>query len=118
MFENSNAFASEISKKHYSRSTILYLNGTSSFMSTRFDWVTGDVMKWASWSQEDGGIDRQYWMAAYGLQWVINSGRVNGIATMAIRALNVRSMCKLIHELAKHSDDISTYASFLMQKYV
>jgi hypothetical protein len=118
MFENSNAFATEVCKTFYSSDTVKYLNKTSNFVSTRFDWVTSDVMKWANWSQEDGGIDRQYWMAAYGLQWVINSGRVNGIATMAIRALNVRSLCKLIHELATYNEDVSTYAAYLMQKYV
>lgn len=114
-FTTAKDFADFICTKRYSRSHMMMLNRKHG--SERLDVVVSDIIRFSRWDIEDGGIPFEYNQAAYGLRWCLNSGRVNAETTLAIRALNVRQLCMLIHELMMFSYDIGEYAQWLMRRY-
>ena len=115
-FDTAKAFADFICQVRYGRSFVMKTNKMCG--SERIDLVVSDVIRYASrWTLEDGGIQFEYNQAAYGLRWTLDSGRVNGQTVLAIREMNVRQLCELIHELMTYHYDISLYASYLMRKF-
>ena len=62
-------------------------------------------------------LDAAYDQAAYGLLWVIESGRANSYVYHAITSMKTRPLCQLIHELKAYSHDIGLYGRYLNEKY-
>jgi hypothetical protein len=117
-FQNAKQYADFISAL-YGRRTIKDLNKVNG--DRRLARVVSDTQRWASagrgWGVEEGGVESAYGQAAYGLEWVINSGRVIAYVVLAVRNMNVRDLCNLIDELMRLSANIGDYARYLMEKY-
>ncbi len=75
------------------------------------------IERYERYGVKDGGIEFGYNNAAYGLQWSLVTGRLNGQASEAIGALKTRGILELIHELKNFDHNISLYPQYLMRKY-
>lgn len=75
--------------------------------------VLNDVQRYARWNEEDG-IPSQYGLTAYGIGWVVETGRVNGATHIALKAMSCRELFLLIHRVHEHCANIGQIASYLM----
>ena len=60
---------------------------------------------------------RSFESTAYALGWVLETGRLNGIAHMAIRAMDTRSLLQLVGRLHDAQVSQSEMAAYLMQQF-
>lgn len=118
-FATAKEFANFICQQRYSRSHLMNMNKKSG--DARLTALAEDIERYAStargWGVENDGIQREYGQAVFGLHWSIASDRLNGETVLAIRALNTRQLCELVHELMVFGYDIGRYPEYLMRKY-
>lgn len=108
-FTTAQQFASWMSNR-LGRSTVIKLNKRNG--SERIDKLMHEIVMLSKCDE----IAFEYDSASYGLRWVIQSGRCNGLTVLAIRDMNVRQLCMLVHELMTNCENIGEYARYLMQK--
>ncbi|SRR6266700_224795 len=66
----------------------------------------------------DDALPFGYDPAAYGLWWVVTSGRVNTQVYAALKSMTVRQLCELVHTLlVECGPTTENYARFLMERY-
>lgn len=114
-FATAKAFADFMSTHRWGRSQVLFINRMSGI--ARIERVTNDIARYSHWAIEDGGLQFEYDQAAFGLMWVITSGRVNGETILALREMTARRLCELIHDLMAYHYNIGLYATYLMGKF-
>lgn len=118
-FATAKAFADFICKSRYGRGYVAQMNKKSG--NDRIVRLCTDIQRYAStrlgWGVENDGVEFKYSQAAYGLNWAIETGRCNAQTVLAVRELNTRQLCELVHDLMVFGYDISTYPAFLMRKF-
>ena len=88
-------------------------NAGSPSSSYRLEHVLGDVQRYARYNEEDG-IPAVFGTTAYGIAWVIETGRVNGTTHIALKAMRVRDLLTLIYKVHTNCTNMGEIASFLM----
>lgn len=67
---------------------------------------------------EENALPFGYDPAAYGLWWVVTSGRINAETYVALKSMTVRQLCELVHVLlVECGSTTENYARFLMERY-
>lgn len=115
-FSTSRAFAEFMAKERWGRKRVRYFNQMPG--ADRIERLVSDILRYSSphWPIEEGGIQSDYNQAAYGLRWVIDSGRINATTVLAIRAMTTRQLCELVHDLMVFDNDIGRYPAYLMRQ--
>lgn len=88
-------------------------NAAEPTSSYRFTHVIDDVQRYARYNEEDG-IPVQYGLTAYGIGWAVETGRVNGATHIALKAMSVRDLLILIHQVHAHCANMGEIAAYLM----
>jgi hypothetical protein len=88
-------------------------NAGESFSSYRLEHVLADVQRYARYNEEDG-IPSQYGLTAYGIGWAIETGRINGVTHIALKAMSVRELLILVHKVHEACANMGEIPAYLM----
>lgn len=88
-------------------------NAAEPTSSYRLTHVLNDVQRYARYNEEDG-IPSVYGLTAYGIGWAVETGRVNGATHIALKAMSVRDLLTLIHQVHAHCPIMSDIPAYLM----
>lgn len=97
-----------IGKREISR-----LNAGSPSSSYRLERVLDDVSRYARYNEQDG-IPAEYGNTAYGIAWAVQTGRINGLTHMALKAMSVRELFILIHKAHTTCANMGEIPAYLM----
>lgn len=81
--------------------------------SYRLTHVLADVQRYARYNEEDG-IPAAYGLTAYGIAWAIETGRINGATHIALKAMTVATLLKLIYKVHSHVTNMGEIPAYLM----
>ena len=96
-----------ITKREISR-----YNAASHTSSYRLITVLNDVQRYAKYNEEDG-IPAQYAQTAYGIGWAIETGRINGVTHIALKAMSVRELLILINRVHVACNNMGEVPAYL-----
>lgn len=113
-FSTAREFATFMAVQRFGKKRVASLDALTG--RERLRSLVNEVERYSRWSLEDGGIDRLYDVAMYGLNWTVVTGRLNAVTETAILALSTKKLCELVHQLAAYSQDQSSYPAYLMGK--
>jgi hypothetical protein len=99
-----------------SRHEINLLDKLSDTSSTRLNRVLGDVARYAKYNEEDG-LPRSYHEACYGIQWSVQTMRLSAVTEIALRAMKVRELLVLIHEVQQSCKVMGEVPDYLDSRF-
>lgn len=83
--------------------------------SGRLTGVLGDMQRYARYNEEDG-ISYLYEQVCYGILWSVETGRVNGATHVALKALKVADLIRLVFEAQRKTSVLAEMPAFLMER--